>query len=204
MDYKLNFVSEMEHKYFIFNKPFGTLCQFSGEESDSLLGDFYNYPKDVYSVGRLDKDSEGLLLLTNDNRLKDKVLNPSKKKAKKYLVQVDGAITPEAVNQLQNGSLQIKHKGKTHQVAPAKCKIVPQPNIEERDPPIRVRQNIPTSWIELELTEGKNRQVRKMTAAVGYPTLRLLRISLGEILLEGLKIGEVKELSREVAYKALR
>lgn len=194
----------MEHKYFIFNKPFGTLCQFSGEETDSLLGDFYTYPKDVYSVGRLDKDSEGLLLLTNDNRLKDKVLNPSKKKAKKYWVQVDGAITTEAVATLQNGTIKIKHKGKSHQVAPAKCKVLDNPKIEDRDPPIRVRKNIPTSWIELEITEGKNRQVRKMTAAVGFPTLRLLRVAIGAIPLEDLKIGEVKEISREEAYKALK
>lgn len=194
----------MEHKYFIFNKPYGTLCQFTGEENDSLLGDFYSYPKDVYSVGRLDKDSEGLLLLTNDNRLKNKVLNPIKKKSKKYWVQVDGDITTAAVDQLKEGCIVIKHKGKAHKVAPARCEKISAPNIEERTPPIRTRQNIPTSWIALEITEGKNRQVRKMTAAVGFPTLRLLRVSIGAIEIDGLALGEVKELSREEAYLALK
>mgnify|MGYP000173889031 CR=1 FL=1 len=193
----------MEHKYFIFNKPYGTLCQFTGEENDSLLGDFYNYPKDVYSVGRLDKDSEGLLLLTNDNRLKDKVLNPEKRKSKKYLVQVDGDIDQKALTELSNGSIVIKHKGKAYKVTQAIAQKVATPNVEERNPPIRERKNIPTSWITLELTEGKNRQVRKMTAAVGFPTLRLFRLAVGAINLEGLSIGEVKELTRSEAYKAL-
>lgn len=193
----------MEHKYFILNKPFGTLCQFTGEENDSLLGDFYNFPKDVYSVGRLDKDSEGLLLLTNDNRLKDKVLNPEKRKSKKYLVQVDGDIHNDALLRLANASIVIKHKGKPYKVSKAKAQKVKNPNIEERTPPIRERKNIPTSWLSLELTEGKNRQVRKMTAAVGFPTLRLLRVAIGAIELQGLAIGEVKELTRKEAYRAL-
>lgn len=182
-------------RYFLFNKPYGCLSQFTGEESDDVLGNYYNYPKDVYSVGRLDKDSEGLLLLTNDNRLKNKLLDPLNEKPKTYLVQVEGAITEDAVQQLKAGNIELKHKGKSYKTQPCNCSKIDTPTIWERSEPIRFRQNIPTSWIEITITEGKNRQVRKMTAAVGFPTLRLIRTTFDQFQLEDLKPGEVKEVT---------
>ena len=193
----------MEFHYFMAHKPYGYLCQFTGEQSDLLLGQLQAFPPNVYPVGRLDKDSEGLLLLTNDNNFKNKILNPEKNHFKTYLVQVEGAITPTAIEQLQNGSININHKGKIHQVKKATCVIIDDVKIEDRIPPIRFRANIPTSWIELSITEGKNRQVRKMTAAVGFPTLRLIRTKIGKISLNKLPIGKVIKLSKEEAYGAL-
>ena len=193
----------MEFHYFMAHKPYGYLCQFTGEKSDLLLGQLHDFPPNVYAVGRLDKDSEGLLLLTNDNNFKNKILIPEKNHFKTYLVQVEGAITPTAIEQLQNGSININHKGKIHQVKKATCVIIDDVKIEDRIPPIRFRANIPTSWIELSITEGKNRQVRKMTAAVGFPTLRLIRTKIGKISLNKLPIGKVIKLSKEEAYGAL-
>lgn len=167
--------------YYAVFKPYDMLSQFSGEPTDRLLGDLHVFPKDVYPVGRLDKDSEGLLLLTNDNRFKTTLLSPISKISKTYLVQVDGEITQDAVDKLSDGTITIKHNGKEHQVLPAECRIVDPPaELPDRSIPIRYRKNIPTSWIELTITEGKNRQVRKMTAAVGFPTLRLIRIGIGK------------------------
>lgn len=193
----------MEFHYFMLHKPYGYLCQFTGEPTDLLLGHLHPFPSDVYAIGRLDKDSEGLLLLTNDNVFKTRLLNPEKNHYKTYLVQVEGTITSSAIEALKNGSISINHKGKIHKVKEAKCKIVDNPFIEERTPPVRFRASIPTSWIELSITEGKNRQVRKMTAAVGFPTLRLIRIQMGEIKLNELPIGKIKKLTKEEAYKAI-
>lgn len=184
----------MKFRYFLLNKPYGYLCQFTGEPSDQLLGDLFDFPKDVYSVGRLDKDSEGLLLLTNDNQLKTNLLDPENKKQKTYWVQVEGDITSEAISKLQSGTIEINHNGKKYRVDKAICKKIDPPHIPERVPPIRYRASIPTSWIELAITEGKNRQVRKMTAAVGFPTLRLIRYSFESHTLGDLKPGEVKEI----------
>tara|TARA_B110000503_G_C7054895_1_gene374004 strand:- start:52 stop:639 length:588 start_codon:yes stop_codon:yes gene_type:complete len=177
--------------YYKLYKPYGYLCQFTGESSDLLLGDLFNFPKDVYSVGRLDKDSEGLLILTNDNHFKSRLLSPSSNKWKVYWVQVEGVIDQKAIDSLTNGSIKIKHKGREHIVSKAKCNIISNHNIEERVPPVRIRKSIPTSWIELHISEGKNRQVRKMTAAVGFPTLRLIRYSVDQITLEGMLPKEV-------------
>ena len=179
--------------YFKLYKPYGYLSQFSGESSDLLLGELYEFPKDVYSIGRLDKDSEGLLLLTNDNHYKTKLLSPENKKWKSYWVQVEGQITKEAILKLEAGSITISHKGKPHKVSKAFCQVIQSPKIKDRIPPIRERKSIPTSWIELKISEGKNRQVRKMTAAIGFPTLRLIRYSVDEITLDGLNLGEVTE-----------
>ena len=185
---------KLDRHYYALFKPYGYLCQFTGEPNDKLLGDLYNFPKDVYSIGRLDKDSEGLLLLSNDNQLKTRLLDPTSHTEKRYWVQVEGTITQEAITELSSGSITIAHKGKQHQVAKAKCKLIDKPNIEDRKPPIRFRANIPTSWIELTITEGKNRQVRKMTAAVGFPTLRLIRVGIAHISIEDMSPGEVKEI----------
>jgi 23S rRNA pseudouridine2457 synthase len=183
------------HFYYVLNKPYGFLSQFSGEVGDLLLGSLYSFPKDVYSVGRLDKDSEGLLLLTNDNKFKTNILSPENHYIKTYWVQVDGAITSEAIEALQSGTIVIKHNGKPYRVKKSPCKLLQSITIQERNPPIRYRATIPTSWIEIQLTEGKNRQVRKMTAAVGFPTLRLIRVAIGKLNISELKQGEVKELS---------
>lgn len=179
--------------YYKIYKPYGYLSQFSGDSSDKLLGDLFPFPKDVYPVGRLDKDSEGLLLLTNDNTFKTKLLDPISNKLKTYWVQVDGDINQEAIDQLQSGSIKIKHKGKPYQVKKANCKKITAPAVDNREPPIRYRKSIPTSWIELTITEGKNRQVRKMTAATGFPTLRLIRVQIDKYSLEGLNVGECEE-----------
>lgn len=179
------------------------LSQFSGEPSDFLLGDLFNFPKDIYPIGRLDKDSEGLLALTNDNHLKTQLLDPKNLHTKTYHVQVEGKLTLEALEKLRNGNILIKHKGKEHLTAPAKAEILEHPTYPERIPPIRYRKNIPTSWIALTLTEGKNRQIRKMTAAVGFPTLRLIRVGIGKINLTDLSSQTVKELQFEEAKSLL-
>lgn len=184
----------MPKKYFAIFKPYNMLSQFTGDDNDSLLGDLYKFPIDVYPIGRLDKTSEGLLLLTNDNEFKNRVLDPKNKSPKTYYVQVDHDITPEACKELAAGTISIKHNGKQHRVARAECKKIDAPDLPERSVPIRFRKEIPTSWIALTLREGKNRQVRKMTAAVGFPTLRLVRHSIGEFNLGNMKPGEVIEI----------
>jgi len=177
----------------LFNKPFNTLCQFTGEVGNSTLADFIDI-REVYPAGRLDKDSEGLLLLTNDGTLQHKISHPKHKMAKTYWVQVEGKISSDAVKQLSDGVL--LRDGLTK---PAKAKII---NIEQqsmqlwsREPPVQFRQNIPTSWIALTIKEGKNRQVRRMTAAVGFPTLRLIRVSIGKWTLDDLPPGEYKTMA---------
>jgi len=177
------------------------LTQFSGEEFTlASLGDF---PREVYPVGRLDKDSEGLLLLTDDKALNHQLLNPRFGHQRTYYVQVEGIPTPEALAQLQQG-VTIQVDGMSYRTKPALVKLVdPAPILPERNPPIRYRASIPDCWLALTLIEGKNRQVRKMTAAVGFPTLRLVRFSMEKITLDGMDAGEVRELSQELVYRAL-
>ena len=177
------------------------LTQFSGEGPTlATLGEF---PKEVYPVGRLDKDSEGLLLLTDDKSLNHQLLNPRFAHQRTYYVQVEGIPTPEALAQLQAG-VTIQVDGKAYRTKPAVAKLLEDPPIlPDRDPPIRYRASIPDRWLALTLIEGKNRQVRKMTAAVGFPTLRLVRFSMEKITLDGMGVGEVRELSQEVVYRAL-
>ena len=183
-------------KYYAIYKPFGMLSQFTNSDGVPVLGALHDFPKDVYPIGRLDKDSEGLLLLTNDNKFKSEILEPKNKLPKTYWVQVDKEITSEAIERLSNASVVIKHNKKPHLVKPAKCKKIEAPNLPERVPPIRYRKNIPTSWIELTIKEGKNRQVRKMTAAVGFPTLRLVRSKIGKYSLGSLQPGDVVEIEK--------
>ena len=179
------------------------LCQFSKEENKKTLADFFDIEKDVYPVGRLDYDSEGLLILTNDRQLNHRLLNPLFKHKKEYWVQVDGAINNDAIIKLQQG-VTINVDGKLYKTKPAIAKLFSiEPNVSVRFPPIRFRKDIPTSWISLTLTEGKNRQVRKMTAAVGYPTLRLIRHSIENIFLNKMQAGEIIELSKASIYKNL-
>ncbi|TVR39529.1 MAG: pseudouridine synthase [Cryomorphaceae bacterium] len=180
--------------YYKFYKPFGYLSQFTDEDGNPGLGRILNLPGDVYPVGRLDKDSEGLLLLTNDNALKSKLLNPDEGHSRTYWVQVEGEITKEAIEQL-NQPMLLRLKGKEYRTRKAKATIVSAPSLPDRDPPIRFRKIVPTSWMEITLTEGKNRQVRRMTAKTGFPTLRLIRGAFGDIRLNSLQPGEIVPLS---------
>jgi 23S rRNA pseudouridine2457 synthase len=175
-------------KLILFNKPFGVITQFSPHEKHKSLAEFIPI-KEMYPAGRLDHDSEGLLLLTDDGKLQDQITNPKNKMPKTYLAQVDNEITEEAISQLRLGVL--LKDGKT---LPADCKRIDEPKLWERDPPVRFRKSIPTSWIELTIREGKNRQVRRMTAAVGFPTLRLVRVKVGPYELAELPVGSFSEL----------
>ena len=167
----------------LFNKPYGTLCQFSGE--GETLADYIEAPG-VYPAGRLDKDSEGLLLLTDDGRLQQRISHPRHKQWKTYWVQVEGQPSEDGLRNLREG-VELKD-GMTR---PARVKIMPEPeSLWPREPPIRYRAQIPTTWLSLSIREGRNRQVRRMTAAIGHPTLRLIRYQVAEHTLDGLKPGE--------------
>lgn len=172
----------------LFNKPFRVLTQFTDTEGRSTLADFIKVPG-VYAAGRLDFDSEGLLILTDDGRLQQQLANPAFKLPKTYCVQVDGVITDTAIQRLQNG-VQLKD-GPTR---PARARRIDPPDwLWPRTPPVRFRREQPTSWLELTITEGRNRQVRRMTAEVGFPTLRLIRWSIGNWTLNSLPPGHWRE-----------
>ncbi|GAA4470025.1 pseudouridine synthase [Nibrella saemangeumensis] len=182
------------YRYFLIYKPYLMLSQFSKEGDKPTLADLdFPFEKDIYPVGRLDSDSEGLLLLTNDKQLNHRLLNPKFRHQRTYYVQVDGQITDEAIRQLSQG-VTIAVDGKPYATLPAQVLAIPEPVLPERNPPIRYRANIPTSWVAITLQEGKNRQVRKMTAAVGFPTLRLVRWAIEKLTAEGMQPGEVREL----------
>jgi 23S rRNA pseudouridine2457 synthase len=172
----------------LFNKPYGVLSQFTPEGRWRGLKDFIDIPG-VYVAGRLDADSEGLLLLTNDGKLQARIADPRFKMEKTYWVQVEGLPDEAALETLRRG-VQL-NDGPTR---PARADLMtPPPGLWERDPPVRVRQSIPTAWIELGIREGRNRQVRRMTAAVGFPTLRLIRATIGPYMLDGLAPGSWRE-----------
>ncbi|AFM03134.1 pseudouridine synthase family protein [Bernardetia litoralis DSM 6794] len=190
-------------RYFIIYKPYGMICQFSKEGDKQTLADLdFKFPKDVYPLGRLDTDSEGLLILTNDKKLNHKLLNPSFKHERTYYVQVDGQIHKEALKQLEEGVV-IRIKKKDYFTSPAKAESIDEPTLPPRNPPVRYRATIPTSWISLTLTEGKNRQVRHMTAAVKFPTLRLVRYAIEDIQLGEMQSGDIVELSGTELYTKL-
>ena len=177
----------MAYRYLLFHKPYGVLSQFSGERS---LRPYVNVP-DVYPVGRLDADSEGLLFLTSDGPLQHRLSDPKFGHPRTYWAQVEGIPTDDAMERLRRGV-----KVQDYITRPAQARILEaEPALSPRDPPVRFRKAIPTSWIELTLTEGKNRQVRRMTAAVGFPTLRLVRAAIGSLLLGDLMPGEYRELT---------
>ncbi len=171
----------------VFNKPFNVLCQFTDKEGRRTLADFISVPR-VRPAGRLDYDSEGLLLLTDDGHLQTRIAEPKHKLPKTYWVQVEDEPGAEALEKLRRGVP--LSDGRTR---PAEVRLIPEPELWPRDPPIRMRRNIPTAWIELTLTEGRNRQVRRMTAAIGFPTLRLVRVAVGPYRLAGLAPGEWRE-----------
>lgn len=191
------------NKYFIIYKPFNVLCQFTSQDGRQTLKDYFSVPNDIYPVGRLDYDSEGLLILTNDKKLNHSLLNPAFTHQREYWVQVDGIITQKAINQLQQ-EVDIVVNGKKYCTRKCIAEIFEkEPIVYPRNPPIRVRKNIPTSWLKLILTEGKNRQVRKMTAAVGFPTLRLIRYRIENCTVEGLQPGEMRVFKQTEIHKLL-
>ena len=192
-------------RYYLFHKPYEVMSQFSEAGEKKTLAHFCTgLPKDVYPIGRLDYDSEGLLILSNDKSLTHRLLDPRYRHPRTYWSQVEGSITQDALAQLQSGIL-IRIDGKAHHTIPAKAKrLEPAPVVALRQPPIRVRQHIPTSWLALTLTEGKNRQVRRMTAAVGFPTLRLIRYSIGSVTIDGLEAGECREADAHIVQRLLR
>lgn len=172
----------------LFNKPYGVISQFSEHEKHPSLAKFIS-DKNFYPAGRLDHDSEGLLILTDEGKIQHCLSHPKHKQPKTYQVQVDGEITDDAIAKLTAG-IELKD-GFT---LPAKAKKISEPDLWPRDPPVRYRAEIPTSWCEIIITEGKNRQVRRMTAAVGFPTLRLVRVSIGDFTISGLSPGEWRKI----------
>lgn len=188
-------VSMANHQHFLIYKPYGYLSQFIYElkRPKKLLGELYNFPDNTMAIGRLDEDSEGLLLLTTDGMMSEVVR--SKKVEKEYYVQVDGLVTQEAIEELKNGVL-IGFNGKKYLTKKCEARIVSEiPTFPERAKKIRDERHGPTSWLSITINEGKFRQVRKMTSAVGFPTLRLVRIRVGNIYLNYLKPGEVLEVA---------
>ncbi len=172
----------------VFNKPFGTVCRFGEEDGRYTLGDWLDIPR-VYPAGRLDRDSEGLVVLTDDGRLAHRITHPKRKLTKTYWVQVEGEPDADALATLRAG---VALREATTRRARVRSMTAPA-SLWERDPPIRYRARIPTTWLELELREGRNRQVRRMTAAVGHPTLRLIRVAVGPWAIGTLQPGEWRE-----------
>ena len=177
----------------LFNKPFGVLPQFTDKGTEGsarpTLSDYIDVPG-VYPAGRLDMDSEGLMLLTDDGRLQARISDPKYKMPKSYLVQVEGEMTDEALTSLRNGV-----RLKDGMTLPAEAERIPDPELWPRDPPVRFRKTVPDCWLQLTINEGRNRQVRRMTAAVEFPTLRLVRWAVGEWTVEGLGQGEWREVA---------
>jgi 23S rRNA pseudouridine2457 synthase len=197
-------------RYYIIYKPFQVLSQFTSEGGKQTLKELFTVPTDVYAVGRLDYDSEGLLLLTNDKQLNHRLLDPRFAHEREYWVQVEGVIgkvgegkSLSAIQELEQGVI-ITVDGKPYHTKPCKAMVFDKaPAVPVRNPPIRYRKNVPDSWLKLILTEGKNRQVRKMTAQVGFPTLRLIRYRIEGLTIEGLAPGEMRSLSRSDVYTSL-
>ena len=185
--------------YILFYKPYGVLSQFTREAGYLSLADYGPFPKNTYAAGRLDADSEGLLLLTNDSTLKYRITDPKFGHERTYLVQVEGIPADNEIKRIQNGVIIEKKRTK-----PVKVKVLTsEPDLPPRSVPIRFRKNIRTSWMEIVLTEGRNRQVRKMTAAIGHPTVRLVRTSITFLTLDGLQPGTDRELTVKEVGKLL-
>jgi 23S rRNA pseudouridine2457 synthase len=174
-----------------FNKPYGVLSQFSPDGSPNRTLAEFGFPKGVYPIGRLDADSEGLLLLSDEAALNERLLHPRNAHPRTYWAQVERVPSPEALRKLEAGLLLQDYKTR-----PCRAVILePQPILPERFPPVRFRKNVPDCWMELKLSEGKNRQVRRMTAAIGHPTLRLIRVAIGEFGMAELNVGNWREVT---------
>ena len=189
-------MAQHRYHYYMIYKPFGVLSQFTDPVGGKrTLGELYDFPPRVYPVGRLDEDSEGLLILTDDPRANSRLLGQGVEK--EYLVQVEGEPDDGALAPLRGG-IEIRIKKKRFTTLPAAVSLIHrEPDLPDRDPPIRFRKSVPDAWISLVLREGKNRQVRKMTAKVGFPTLRLVRVRMGKLQIGTLEVGEVKDLSQD-------
>ena len=197
------FHSTVKMEYYLIYKPYQVLSQFTSSDGKLCLKDILRVPKDVYPVGRLDYDSEGLLLLTNDTSINHQLLHPKFAHARTYWVQVDGLITNDAIETLSKG-VTISVDGKTYETKKAVLKILSDSLlVPERNPPIRVRKSIPTSWVSIQLTEGKNRQVRKMFASVGFPVVRLIRSQIGQFSIAQMQPSDCLSLSFEEVQNAL-
>ena len=199
-------MKEAPLQYIIINKPYGFLSQFTSDDAGNKSLKDLNIPltKDVYPVGRLDKDSEGLLILSNDKYLVNSLLNPKFKHKRTYLVQVENIPDPKEVSRMEKG-IQIKPKDEIINTEPSYVEIMkPDFEMPERNPPVRKRENIPTCWAEITLTEGKFHQVRKMFAAIGCPVLRLIRISIEDLKLGDLKAGHHMSLNKFSLYRKLK
>lgn len=186
---------ELKHRHFLLHKPYGFLSQFINNQTKrkkKMLGELYDFPDKTMAIGRLDVKSEGLLLLTTDGKVSDFITTRGKVE-KEYYVQVDGIITQKIIEQLKQG-VKIGINGKKYLTKPCKAILIDDPQFPIRSQKIRDDRHGPTSWISIILTEGKFRQVRKMTSAVGHPTLRLIRVRVGNIKLNNLKVGGVKEV----------
>lgn len=182
-----------------FHKPYGVVSQFTPDGSSNRTLAEFGFPKNVYAIGRLDADSEGLLLLSDETALNERLLHPRNAHQRIYWAQVERIPTTDALKQLERG---VTIQG--HKTLPCRASVLdPQPQIPPRDPPIRYRKNVPDCWLALELIEGKNRQVRRMTAAIGHPTLRLMRVQIGEFVLGDLPAGQWRELSAEERRQVL-
>lgn len=188
-------------KYYIIYKPYKVLSQFTDEAENSGLGSIFSLPKDVYPVGRLDLDSEGLLILTNDKTLNHALLNPAHNHRRTYWAEVEGVPAEEVLQEMRTG-LEINVKG-PYRTLPCEVQVIATPEIAEREPPVNYQKHPERTWLEIKLTEGKNRQVRKMTAKIGHPTLRLVRIAIEDLFLFPLKPGEITQVSRNVMYRKL-
>lgn len=184
----------MADRFLLFHKPYNVLSQFTKEvlpdgTTHPTLKDYISVPE-VYPVGRLDRDSEGLMLLTNNGQVQHRLSDPKFQHPRTYWVQVERTPDAAALQQLRQG---VVIQG--YRTRPAKVRLFSEPDLPPRDPPIRYRKSVPTAWLELTLTEGKNRQVRRMTAAVGFPTLRLIRVAIGQLRLDNLAVGQWRDLT---------
>jgi 23S rRNA pseudouridine2457 synthase len=195
----------VSYRYILFHKPYNVLCQFSDREAKNrgtqrgTLKDYIEIPE-IYAVGRLDLDSEGLLLLTNHGAIQHRLSSPKYAHPRTYWVQVERIPDEQTLDELRNG-IQIQD----YRTRPATVQLLPtEPELPPRDPPVRFRKTVPTAWLEMTLTEGKNRQVRRMTAAVGFPTLRLVRSRIGNLSLDGLQPGQWRDLTGEEVKSLLK
>ena len=190
-------------RYFIINKPYKVLSQYTNEIGNKGLGSIFRIPKGIYAVGRLDLDSEGLLILPNDKKLNNFLLNPENEHKRTYHVEVEGTPSTAVLNVLSEG-ISITIDGKLYRTKKAEVRILKDYDFPERSPAVNRIKHPETSWIEVILTEGKNRQVRKMTAKVGHPTLRLIRVGIESLALHPLMPGQIVMISKKVLYKKLK